>query len=202
MAVSLQPPIVQPVKGTPVAEPAARPGTMRRTLLTILGVLVVFSATYALAWFNADRLSARFMRDADASFEQGNYLEALVGYEDFDPQTNTYTALGGYVKVERIWSHVYSWPLPPLLQKAQQRSAEIVNQHLKIADAEDYIRSNTGKPALYFAEIYLRLGELYEAEGDLRSAAEIYQDVIELFPNRTDLTARAQDHLARLEAQQ
>jgi tetratricopeptide (TPR) repeat protein len=201
MTVSLQTPSSLPVKGTPVAEVADRPGLMRRVLLITLGVLLVFAATYVYAWFNAYRLSARFTRDADESFEQGNYLKALVGYEDFDPLTNRYTNRGGYVKVERIWSHAYSWPLPPLLQNARQHTTEIINQQLTIADAEDYIRANTGRSALYFAEIYLRLGELYEADGDKRSASEIYQDVIELFPNRSDLTALAQDHLAQLEAQ-
>jgi len=191
-----------PVKGAGAlpAEAAAGPGFLRRALLAAAVVLLLIAATYALAWFNAYRLSARFASEAEELYAQGKYLEALVGYQEFNPQTNRYTNRGGYVKVERIWSHPYSWPLPQQLQLARQRSNEIINQRLTITEAEDYIRANTGKPALYFAEIYLRLGELYEADGDARSAREIYQDVIDLFPNRTDLTSRAQEHLDRLDA--
>lgn len=203
MTTSLQPPSVLPVKGatTPPAEAAASPGFMRRALLAAAAVIVLFAATYALAWFNASRLSARFLGDADALYDEGRYLEALVGFEEFDPQTNRYITRGGYVKVERMWSHANSWPVPAAVQRAKQRSAEIINERLTIEAAEDYIRANIGKPALYFAEIYLRLGELYEADGDPRSAADIYRDVIDLFPNRPDLTARAEEHLARLGAE-
>ena len=59
--------------------------------------------------------------------------------------------------------------------------------------------TNTGRPAPYFGEIYLRLGELYEQEGDLRSAREFYESILELFPNRPDLIEKAQAHLERLE---
>jgi tetratricopeptide (TPR) repeat protein len=90
--------------------------------------------------------------------------------------------------------------VPPELQQAGQRTQEIVTQHLTIETAEDYIRANTGRPAPYFAEIYLRLGELYEQEGDLFSAQDIYESIPELFPNRPDLIETAQAHLARLAA--
>jgi tetratricopeptide (TPR) repeat protein len=200
MSVSLQPPSVKPVKGAvaPPAEAAARPGFMRRVLLIAGAVLLIFAATYALAWFNANRLSARFISEADALYDEGRYLDALVGYEEFDPQTNRYATRGGYVRVERIWSNSNSWPIPAQVELARQRSDEIINQRLTIEDAENYIQANIGRPALYFAEIYLRLGELYEADGDPRSAADVYRDVVELFSNRPDLTARAEEHLARL----
>lgn len=203
MTVSLQPPAAEPVRGAtaPPAEAAARPGFWRRAVLIFLALLVLFAGTYAYAWFNANRLSSRFMSEADALLEEGRAVDALVGYEEFDPQTNSYTNRGGYVRVERIWSNRYSMPQPPIVEQARQRSAEIINERLTIEEAEDYIRANTGRPALYFGEIYLRLGELYEADGDPRSAADIYRDVVDLFPNRTDLVNRAQEHLNRLEAQ-
>jgi tetratricopeptide (TPR) repeat protein len=119
---------------------------------------------------------------------------------EFDPQINQYVKQGGYLDVEKIWSSSYSWPAPPELERASQRTQEIVNQRLTIEMAEEYIRANTGRAAPYFAEIYLRLGELYEESGDQRSAIEIYRDVIELFPGRDDLVSEANNHLARLEA--
>jgi tetratricopeptide (TPR) repeat protein len=160
---------------------------------------LVFALTYAFAWFNAYRLSARFIRDADESYTQGAYLEALVGSEKFDPQTNRNVKVGGYLDVEKIWSNRYSWPTPPLLERTRQRTQEIVNKRLTIEMAEEYIRANTGRPAAYFGEIYLRLGEIYEQEGDLISAREIYESIPELFPNRPDLIEKAMAHLERLD---
>ena len=198
MTTSIQPPSVSPA-AQPEAATAARPGFLRRTLRVAILAGSIFALTYVFAWFNASRLSARFIQDADAAYEQGAYLESLVGAERFDPQTNQYVKQGGYLDVEKIWSSSYSWPAPGELERASQRTQEIVDQRLTIEMAEEYIRANTGRPAPYFAEIYLRLGELYEQEGDLRSAQEIYESIPELFPNRPDLIEKAQAHLERLE---
>ena len=198
MAASIQSPSVSPAS-QPEAAAAVRPGFLRRALLIASLAGLLFALTYAFAWFNASRLSARFIQDADAAYNQGEYLESLVGAERFDPQINHYVKQGGYLDVEKIWSSSYSWPAPPELGRASQRTQEIVNQHLTIELAEEYIRDNTGRPAPYFAEIYLRLGELYEQEGDLRSARDIYESIPELFPNRPDLIEKAQAHLERLE---
>jgi tetratricopeptide (TPR) repeat protein len=198
MATSIQPSSVSPA-AQPEAAAAARPGFLRRALLVAFLAGLLFALTYVFAWFNASRLSARFIQDADAAYNQGEYLESLVGAERFDPQINQYVKQGGYLDVENIWSSSYSWPAPRELERASQRTQEIVNQRLTIETAEEYIRANTGRPAPYFAEIYLRLGELYEQEGDLRSARDIYESILELFPNRPDLIEEAQAHLERLE---
>ena len=198
MVTSIQPSSVSPA-AQPEAAAAVRPGFLRRALLIALLAGLIFALTYAFAWFNASRLSARFIQDADAAYDQGEYLESLVGTERFDPQINQYVKQGGYLNVEKIWSSSYSWPAPPELERVSQRTQEIVNQRLTIEMAEEYIRANTGRPAPYFAEIYLRLGELYEQEGDLRSARDIYESILELFPNRPDLIEKAQAHLERLE---
>ena len=198
MTASIQPPSVSPA-AQPEAAAAVRPGFLRRALLVAFLAGLLFALTYAFAWFNASRLSARFIQDADAAYDQGEYLESLVGTERFDPQINKYVKQGGYLNVEKIWSSSYSWPAPPELERASQRTQEIVNQRLTIEMAEEYIRANTGRPAPYFGEIYLRLGELYEQEGDLPSARDIYESILELFPNRPDLIEKAQAHLERLE---
>lgn len=198
MTASIQPPSLSPA-AQPEAAAAARPGFLRRALLVAFLAGLTFALTYAFAWFNASRLTARFIQDADAAYDQGEYLESLVGTERFDPQSNQYVKQGGYLNVEKIWSSSYSWPAPPEVERASQRTQEIVNQRLTIEMAEDYIRANTGRPAPYFGEIYLRLGELYEEDGDLPSARDIYESIIELFPNRPDLIEKAQAHLERLE---
>jgi hypothetical protein len=171
----------------------------RRVLIALLVIALLVAGTYAFGWFQAYNLSQRFMRESETLIQQGKSLEALVGEEEFDPETNKYIKRGGTIRVERIWSDRYSWPQPPLVNQARQRSQEILTQRLTAAEAEEYIRQNTGRPAPYFAEIYLRLGELYEAEGDLKSAREIYAEIPELFPNRRDLIEIAQKHLQRLE---
>jgi tetratricopeptide (TPR) repeat protein len=172
-----------------------------RWLWILLAVVLFFGATYALSWFNAYRLTERFVADADASYAAGAYLDALVGFQTFDPATNDYVNVGGYLAVEKIWSGRYSWPQPPAVPHAQVRSQEIIDQRLTLAEAEQYIQANIGRTAPYFGEIYLRLGELYEAEGSLADAREIYESIPDLFANRPDLIQRSQEHLARLAGQ-
>ena len=202
MTTPLQTPTTGPVEAVPEAagEAEAVSRFPSQILLIVLVILLIFGGTYAFAWYNANQLATRFMKDADASYDSGKYLEALVGTQEFDPQTNQYVKHGGYLDVEKIWSGSYSWPYPSSLQKARQRGQEIINQRLTVADAEQYIQANIGKPAPYFGEIYLRLGELYQQEGDTADALDVYKSMADLFPNRPDLIQQAQKHLAQLES--
>lgn len=187
----------------PAAAPVSRARLGKRFLLGLIILAAVFVITYALAWYNANQLATRFYQDSETSFNNGDYLRALVGYQEFDETTNRYINFGGYLNVEKIWSNRYSWPQPPYLQQAVQRSAEVINQKLTVEQAEQYIMENTGRPGTpYFAEIYLRLGELYEQNGDNRDAVDVYESFPSQFPNRPDLIEKAQQHLERLQNQE
>lgn len=170
----------------------------RGILLGLAIVIVLFIGTYAIAWYRASRLTTTFMADADASYAAGKYIEALTGYEEFDPATNQYITRGGYMKATRIWADQNAWPRPASIDAAQARIDEILNQRLTIEEAEGFIQANIGKQNPYMGQIYLLLGELYEKEGDINSAKQIYGEIEELFPNEPDLIARAKEHLAEL----
>lgn len=203
MTTSLQRPIDEAAPSVPAGAEQATAATRVpwRVLWITLGVIVVFAATYGFAWYNAYGLANRFVEEADASFAAGEYLDALVGYREFDEAEDRYVTRGGYVAIERMWSASYSWPQPAAVQTAQARSQAIIQQHLTVADAEQYIQANTGRPgAPYFGEIYLRLGELYEAEGAQRDAEDVYASLPSLFPTRPDLIEQANQHLERLHA--
>ncbi len=204
MTISLQTPVPAPAPTPPIdAAPTAGRRVVWRYFWIILAVLTLFVGTYAYAWSNAYQLSNRFVDDANASFAAGDYLDALVSSQEFDQAANRYVTRGGYISVERMWSAPYSWPKPAAVQVTQERVQEIIAQHLTVEDAEQYIQANTGRPsAPYFGEIYLRLGELYEAEAYLRDAEDIYTSIPTLFPNRPDLIERANEHLAQLPAAQ
>lgn len=171
---------------------------MRRVALGLAVVVLLFAGTYLFAWYQASRLATRFLADADVSYAAGKYIEALTGYEEFDPATNKYITRGGYMKVARIWADANTWPRPSNIDTAQARIDEILNQRLTIEEAEDFIQANTGKQNLYMGQIYLLLGELYERDGDLDSAKQIYGEIAELFPDEPDLIARATENLAKL----
>jgi tetratricopeptide (TPR) repeat protein len=181
--------------------PLAPATRSRKPFLIAIGlVIVLFAGTYAFSWFRSLALSSSYLAAANESYDNGDYLQALTGFRDFDEDLNRYVTRGGYFQVERIWASAYAWPVPDGVQTARERIDEIVNQRITIRDAEQFIQVNTGRGNPYMGVIYLRLGELYEAEGDERSARDIYESIPELFPNETGLIERAQDHLTRLEA--
>jgi tetratricopeptide (TPR) repeat protein len=201
MNTSVQTPILTPVQTAETPAPAVKAGFGKKFLLGLLILVVLFLVTYALAWYNANLLATRFFQDAEASYKAGNFLDALVGYQKFDNPTNKYINYGGYLNVEKIWSSYYSWPLPPYAVQAMARSQEIINQKLTVQQAEQYIKDNTGRPGTpYFAEIYLRLGGLYEQTGDTKDAIDVYQSYAAQFPDRKDLIALAQQRLAALQS--
>jgi tetratricopeptide (TPR) repeat protein len=204
MTTTLQPPIPLPnaAEAAETAAAAARARFRKRLLVGLLILAALFFVTFALAWYNANQLATRFYQDAETSFQAGDYLKALVGYQKFDNATNKYINYGGYLNVEKIWSSPNSWPQPAYVQQAVKRSQEIIGQKLTVQQAETYIQENTGRPGTpYFAEIYLRLGELYEQNGDAKDAIDVYQSFASQFPDRKDLIDQAQQHLAKLQGQ-
>jgi tetratricopeptide (TPR) repeat protein len=170
-----------------------------RLALLVLAIVLLTALTYALAWYRAYSLSARFLDDAEAYYAVGDYLQALTGLEEFDQERNRYVLRGGYALVERIWNEPYAWPVPEHFERARARIDEIIDERLTLAEAERYVQVNIGRGGAYLGRIYLRTGELYEEEGDLRSAEEVYEDVLELFSRDVELVERASAHLERLQ---
>jgi tetratricopeptide (TPR) repeat protein len=170
----------------------------RRLLLGLAVLALLFAGTYLFAWFRANNLGTTFMADASASYEQGNYIEALTGYEEFNEETGSYVTRGGYMKVQRIWADANAWPVPGYVDDAKARIREILDQRMTIEEAEGFIQANIGRPNPYMGEVFLRLGELYAEEGDERAAEDIFEEVPELFPNEPELIERAEENLAQL----
>src|SRR4030067_950484 len=85
----------------------------KRWLFGIFFLIIgLFCATYCFGWIQVLRLSNGYYTDAEAAYAQGDYLNALTGYKEFDAERNKYVQHGGYLQVERIWDKPYSWPRP------------------------------------------------------------------------------------------
>ncbi len=183
--------------------PAVKLSTWARVLIIVLGIVVYIIINYALAWIDAYRLSSRLMADADSSYNSGAYMQAFMGYEQRDPVSGKSITKGGYVDVLHVWSDAYSWPLPQsLLEKGKARLQDIMNNHMTIADAENFITAFSGLDNPYLGDVYLRLGELYQQSGDRATALSVYKDVADLFTDRPDIILQAQEHIKKLEANQ
>lgn len=172
----------------------------KKWLPYIIGLIIfgLFAVNYLFGWVQAMRLANAYYLDAEAAYTQGDYLNALTGYKEFDEQRNKYVQRGGYMQVERIWGNPYAWPRPIVYQYAITRVQEIIQNRLTISMAEGFIQANIGKGNPYLGVIYLRLGELYEQDGDRLSAKDVYKTVVESFPSQPELTAQAQAHLDAL----
>ena len=174
-------------------------GSSRRAVIVLIGLGVILVLSYLLAWFSAYRLTQGYLLDADTSYDRGDYLDALVGYKEYDEVQKRYVDRGGYMDVEHIWADRYALPVPPDVVRARERIDEIVNTLLTIDDAETFVQANIGRSNPYLGLIYLRLGELYEAAGRTADAQDVYSSFADLFPNEAELGARAQQDLQRLE---
>jgi tetratricopeptide (TPR) repeat protein len=188
-------PATQP---TIVPPKTSRGRSWLRAPLILAAVLILIASTYALAWYRAYRLSAEFMASADASFAEGDYLLALNGFEEFDERSGRYIFRGGYGQVLRVWNNPYAWPIPEEVVRARARIDELIEERLSLTEAERFVQVNIGRSNPYLGRIYLRVGELYEEEGDLRGAEEVYEEVLELFGRDAALAERAEANLARL----
>lgn len=179
-----------------------RPYRPSRAVILGGAAIVVFLLTYILAWWDAYRLSSTYMHDADASYADGRYLDALLGYEEYDDAEQRYVEHGGYTHVQRIWANEYAFPVPGEAERAREAADEIIYERLTIEEAEQFVQENTGRSNPYLGLIYLRLGELYEADGQIRDAEDIYESMPDLFPQDEALIERAGqdlDHLRQSE---
>ncbi len=66
----------------------------RRPLIIVLIVVVLFGSSYAYAWLNVYSLSKTYYRQAEASYRAGKYIEALMGYKDYDAARERYVFRG------------------------------------------------------------------------------------------------------------
>ncbi len=189
-------PATQPTIAPP--EETSRGRSWLRAPLILGAILILIASTYALAWYRAYRLSADFLASADESFAEGDYLLALNGFEEFDERSGRYIFRGGYAQVLRVWNDPYAWPIPEEVARARARVDEIIEERLSLTEAERFVQVNIGRANPYLGRIYLRVGELYEEEGDLESAEEVYEDVLDLFARDAELVQRAEANLARL----
>jgi tetratricopeptide (TPR) repeat protein len=170
----------------------------RRFFAIFLIIIGMFVTNYVIGWLQSLRLANTYYLDAEDAYASGDYLNALTGYKEFDPEKEKYVQRGGYLQVERIWVHSLAWPRPAVYDYARLRIQEIIQERITISMAEGFIQANIGKSTPYLGIIYLRLGELYEQEGDLIAAKDVYQLIRESFPSQPDLIAQAQAHLDSL----
>jgi tetratricopeptide (TPR) repeat protein len=174
--------------------------TRRRPAIYIAGgAAILFIVAYCLAWLSAYNLTRDFMLDAEETLARGDYLNALMGYDEFDEEREQNVFRGGYAQVVNIWASEYAAPVPAEVERARARIDEIIDQRLTIEDAEYFVERNIGRSNPYLGRVYLRLGELYEEEGDLRTAEDIYEEVIDFFAQEPDVVDRAQTHLDQLQ---
>lgn len=171
----------------------------RKPEITVAIILGLFLVGYVLSWFRAYSLSRQFLEDAEAAYARGDYLDSFMGYEEIQPATGQRLEFGGYYDIVHMWRDEYAWPKPSLVEIAEGCIEEVIASDLTIPDGELFVQENIGLNNPYFADVYLRLGELYEESGDKRTASEIYRDVIKLFPEREDIIARAEEHLTVLQ---
>ena len=174
----------------------------RRMLVIVLSAAALFIITYIVAWLSAYNLSQVYLVDADKSFADGEYLTALTGYDEFDDTLGRNVFRGGYQQVVNIWANRYAQPVPESIASARSRIDEIINEKITIEEAENFVQRNVGRSNPYLGRIFLRLGELYEADGDTDDAQDIYEEVAELFPREPELIARAEENIKRLENSQ
>ncbi len=169
-----------------------------KLLYKLMIASVLFIGTYGLAWYDALLLTRRYLDDATTSYDAGEYLTALTGYEEFNEAKQKNVYYGGYAQVVSIWQTDYAYPVPELVAEAETRINEIIDQRLSIDEVEGFVQRNIGRSNPYMGRIYLRWGELYQEIGDVQAAELIYEEVIEFFPNDIDLLRQAQQYLDQL----
>lgn len=171
----------------------------RKPAIVVLAVVVLFAGNYACAWFNSYNLSRTYYRQAEVSYRAGRYIEALMGYKDYDEARGRRVFVGGYAQVVNIWEHPWALPRPAVYEEARAKVGEIIHQKFAREDAQLFLDRYLGRENPYLGEVMLRMAELCEEEGDEESALETYRLVISSFRANPALVERAKERAAVLE---
>lgn len=172
----------------------------KKPAIVILVIAILFAGNYACAWFNSYSLSRTYYRQAEASYRAGRYIEALMGYKDYDAAHGRRVFVGGYAQVVNIWEHPWALPRPAVYEEARAKVGEIIHQKFTREDAQLFLDRYLGRENPYLGEVMLRMAELYEEEGDDENALETYRLVISSFRTDRALVERAKERVAALEA--
>ena len=108
---------------SPAAATRSRSGR-RPALYIVGGAAVLFVVAYCLAWLSAYNLTRSFMADAEATLARGDYLNALMGYDEYDEARGRNVFRGGYAQVVHIWANDYAAPVPAEVGRARARIDE------------------------------------------------------------------------------
>ncbi len=171
----------------------------RKLAIIVIAIFVLFAGNYALAWFNSYNLSGTYYRQAGVSYQAGKYVEALMGYKDYDEASGRHVFVGGYAQVVNIWEHSWALPRPAIYAEAKAKVREIIHQKFTREDAQLFLDRYLGRENPYLGEVVLRMAELYLEEGDKESALETYRLIIDSFSTDPDLVEKAREQVAALE---
>ncbi|WP_126208819.1 hypothetical protein [Thermus scotoductus] len=91
----------------------------------------------------------------------------------------------------------FAWPRYPGLEEVRSHILETINQ-LSLEEAEEFVRSYSGKGGRYLGRVLLRLAQLYVEKGEVQAAQELLEEVVGLSPNEPEVVEEAERLLKRI----
>jgi tetratricopeptide (TPR) repeat protein len=168
---------------------------VKKWMIISSAVVIFVLVVYGWGWIQSYTMSERYFQQANANMKAGNYAIALKG----TPSTNGDTDYqGGYEQVVNMWSGPWSFPRPSIYWEAEHQIQDIIQNKLTISDAQDIIQTYLNLDNEYLPEIMLQIGDESLKNGDIDTAREAYNQVIQVFGEDTNAVKAATEQLKKL----
>ncbi|MDQ0338663.1 tetratricopeptide (TPR) repeat protein [Caldalkalibacillus uzonensis] len=172
---------------------------MKKVLLVTISVILFASGVYAYVWFETYQNAKKFMEQADANFERGDYGKALKGGEVYDEQEQAYVFTGGYEHVLMLWSSRWAIPKPGIYYEAKEKIDVIIYEKLSADEGFALFQQYFNLNNRHLPEILLQSGRLYIEAGEYEKAKAIFELAIDAFGSREWVREEAEAQLLKIE---
>ncbi len=151
-------------------------------------VLLIFFAGYVAAWIETENFARENFGKAQEMLKEGKYLQALNGYQEFDPKAQKYVTYVGFSQISVMFKDSPIFGVPKIVDQSKQEVMKLIAT-MPTNDLETYFQSTVRNKNPYILYVVAELIHRYSKLG-LSSQVGMYEHIFSLLGGKPDQIER------------
>jgi len=147
-------------------------------------VLAIFFAGYTAAWMQTNSFAIENYKKAEEMLKAGKYIQALNGYQEFDPKLQKYVTYVGFSQISTMFEDSTIFGVPSVVYQAKKEVMKLIAT-MPTNDLETYFQSTVRNKNPYILYVVSELINRYEKSGD-SSKVDMYKHIFSLLGGKAD----------------
>ncbi|HEU24990.1 MAG: hypothetical protein C0176_07060 [Mesoaciditoga sp.] len=154
-------------------------------------VFVIFFAGYVAAWIQTRDFAVENYQKAEEALKAGKYLDALNGYQIFDPKLQKYVTYVGFTQISTMFEDNSIFGIPPVVERARKEVMKLIAT-MPTNDLETYFQNTVRNRNPYILYVLAEL--IHRSSGD-QSKVGMYENIFSLLGGKSDEITKYYDTL-------